>query len=309
MDEIQPQNNEKKSFYFIFHSPLEKVYSVFKSCDLFFSNFLDKCRVTSNSKNSTLDDIGNEISLIFDNKPELEYIIKVESSVNLPYFKSFTHKSIKNPENFSEFSVNFSFFWNSTDKVTIFKFNSSQENKSLRNLFVELIFEKKDIMCLNIENFLINTSQCLEENESISIDKSINTVWEFFSDLNNQKYFYPFNNITIKQKENDTIEIIDNDSKNINVFSYIKNGLNEDKKILQLELISSNMAMPKQKILISLIKMDENQTFVIFKHTILEFIPYDILMSYSSTKKKVLRNIKLIIEDQPLKLVDVKLYE
>ena len=69
------------------------------------------------------------------------------------------------------------------------------------------------------------------------------------------------------------------------------------------------MAMPKQKILISLIKMDDNQTFVIFKHTILEFIPYDILMSYSSTKKKVLRNIKLIIEDQPLKLVDVKLYE
>jgi len=309
MDEFPIQNNDKKSFYFIFHSPLEKVYSVFKSCELFFSNFLDKCRVIGNSKNSTLDDIGNELTILFDNKPELEYIVKVESSVNLPYFKSFTHKSIKNPQLFSDFTANYSFFWNSTDKVTIFKFNSTQENKSLRNLFIEVIFEKKDIMCLNIENFLINSSQCLEENESISIDKSINIVWEFFSNLVNQKYFYPFNNISIKQKENDTIEIIDNDSKNISVFSYIKNGSNEDKKNLQLELISSNMLIPKQKILISLIKMEDNQTFVIFKHTILEFIPYDILMSYSSTKKKILRNIKLIIEDQPLKLVDVKLYE
>jgi len=309
MDEFPIQNNDKKSFYFIFHSPLEKVYSVFKSCDLFFSNFLDKCRVIANSKNSTLDDIGNELTILFDNKAELEYIVKVESSVNLPYFKSFTHKSIKNPQLFSDFTANYSFFWNSTDKVTIFKFNSNQENKSLRNLFIEVIFEKKDIMCLNIENFLINSSQCLEENESISIDKSINIVWEFFSNLENQKYFYPFNNISIKQKENDTIEIIDNDSKNISVFSYIKNGSNEDKKNLQLELISSNMLIPKQKILISLIKMEDNQTFVIFKHTILEFIPYDILMSYSSTKKKILRNIKLIIEDQPLKLVDVKLYE
>jgi len=309
MDEFPIQNNDKKSFYFIFHSPLEKVYSVFKSCELFFSNFLDKCRVIGNSKNSTLDDIGNELTILFDNKPELEYIVKVESSVNLPYFKSFTHKSIKNPQLFSDFTANYSFFWNSTDKVTIFKFNSTQENKSLRNLFIEVIFEKKDIMCLNIENFLINSSQCLEENESISIDKSINIVWEFFSNLENQKYFYPFNNISIKQKENDTIEIIDNDSKNISVFSYIKNGSNEDKKNLQLELISSNMLIPKQKILISLIKMEDNQTFVIFKHTILEFIPYDILMSYSSTKKKILRNIKLIIEDQPLKLVDVKLYE
>ena len=34
-----------------------------------------------------------------------------------------------------------------------------------------------------------------------------------------------------------------------------------------------------------LVKMGENQTFLIFKHIILEFIAFDILMSYSPLKK------------------------
>ena len=67
--------------------------------------------------------------------------------------------------------------------------------------------------------------------------------------------------------------------------------MNDDKKQFQCELINSTVSLPKQKVLICLVRMDENQCFVIFKHIILEYIPFDILMSYSSTKKKVLRNI------------------
>ena len=45
-----------------------------------------------------------------------------------------------------------------------------------------------------------------------------------------------------------------------------------------------------------LVKMGENQTFLIFKHIILEFIAFDILMSYSPLKKKTLKVIKNTLE-------------
>ena len=103
----------------------------------------------------------------------------------------FTHRSIANPSNFAPFEHTFSFFWNSTDKVTVFKF----------------------------------------------------TAW--VKDA--------------KEKE-------------------------------------SNVSLLGQRLEINLIRMDENQCFIIFKHIILEFIPFDVLMSYSSSKKKVLRKVKNILE-------------
>ena len=88
----------------------------------------------------------------------------------------------------------------------------------------------------------------------------------------------------------------DEDNKTKTTFTVTKTEFNSDKKQLELELIGANVALPKQRLEINLIRMDENQCFIIFKHIILEFIPFDILMSYSSSKKKVLKRVKNILE-------------
>ena len=62
-------------------------------------------------------------------------------------------------------------------------------------------------------------------------------------------------------------------------------------------MINSTDSLPKQKIEMILVKMGENQTFLIFKHIILEFIAFDILMSYSPLKKKKLKIIKNCLEE------------
>ena len=65
---------------------------------------------------------------------------------------------------------------------------------------------------------------------------------------------------------------------------------------LTLELFDSLIPMPKQLIEISSVQIKENSTLVMFKHTILEYIPFDALRSNSKEKQKILRRIKKKIE-------------
>ena len=140
----------------------------------------------------------------------------------------------------------------------------------------------------------------LEENESISIYKSIDKVWEFISDYNNQKYFYPNDPVKINIIDKENFEVIDIKNQFIYTFQVTKNEDDDDKKELICELVKTEN-IPKQKVLLNLIRIDDNRCFFIFKHIILEYIPFDILMSYSSKKKKVLRNIKSLLEKKPFK--------
>ena len=124
----------------------------------------------------------------------------------------------------------------------------------------------------------------------------INDTWNFITDIKNQKLLCSNQNVTVKKVEENKIEIIDNNDKNVSTFVISKNCENEDKKHYNLELISSTDSLPKQRIEMILVKMGENQTFLIFKHIILEFIAFDILMSYSPLKKKALKTIKNSLE-------------
>ena len=298
MEGIDTNSSSKQSFYYIFHSPLDKVYNIFRTPNLFTSTFFQNIKIISMKRETTLDDAGNEFNVLWNNS--LKYNFKVDNTVNLPYFKSFTHKSLNNPSSTSDFINTYSFFWNSTDKVTIFKFIGTNDYEH-KNIICDYIMENKDSMCLSTENYLMKTVNNLEENESISIDKSIEDVWNFISNINNQVYFYPTNKIKINIIDDEKFEIIDIENNTIMTFKVSKIEMNEDKKQFICELIHSNVSLPKQKVLICLVRMDENQCFVIFKHIILEYIPFDILMSYSSTKKKVLRNIKSLLEEKPFK--------
>ena len=284
-----------KSFYYIFHFPLDEIYNLFRTPNLIIKTFFQKAKIISISPDSKLDDVGNTISILWDNLYNFSF--KVDNVTSLPYYKSFTHKSLSNPPFFSDFKNTFSFYWNSLDKVTIFKFVSTQENKKLKNIIGEDIYNDKDYICCFTEKYLIENVKNYEENESISILKSIDNVWEFISNINNQIYFYPNEVVKINIINQENFEVIEINKKFIYSFKITKKENNYDKKELICELVNqSKKDLPKQKVLMILIRVDDNKCFFIFKHIILEYIPFDILMSISDTKKKILKKIKNIIE-------------
>ena len=295
--EDQPEINldEKKSFYYIFHSPLDKVYNIFKTPSLHCCIFFQNLSLISMKRDSSFDESGNEITVEFNKKYQYKFI--VENVINLPYYKSFTHKSTSHPPSVTDFVNTYGFYWNSTDKSTIFKFTGEQEESENPNILLNYIMENKLYMCQSVENYLMKTLKNLEENESISINRSINDTWNFITDIKNQKLLCSNQNVNVKKVDENKIEIVDNNDKSVSSFGISKNCENEDKKQYNLELITSTDSLPKQRIEIILVKMGENQTFLIFKHIILEFIPFDILMSYSPLKKKTLKAIKNSLEE------------
>ena len=304
MEDQNLNSNDDNSFYYIFHSPLEKVYNVFKNPSLHFYLFFPKLSLNNIKSNTPLDEVGSEYTLESTSKDK--YVFVVENVIDLPYHKSFTHRSISHPPSCPDFSNNFSFYWNSTDKNTIFKFYCEQKEFNGENNLLKEVLKNKISLCKSVENYLNDTLKNLEENESISINKSINDVWNFIIDLNNQKYLCANKNVAVNKIEENKIEINDIEEKNKLIFSTSKNCENDDKKQYNLDLISSVNSLPKQKIEIILIKMGEKQTFLIFKHIILEFIPYDVLMSYSAIKKKSLKKIKNILEEGDDSSIDTK---
>lgn len=287
--------SKEASFFYIFHAPIDKVYSIFCSPTLITCTFFQNAKIISMKRDTSLDDSGNEITINWSGNAIFSF--RVDNTVNMPYFKTFRHKSISAPASFCPFDHTFSFFWNSTDKVTVFKFTSFLKDVENKSSITNYIMENKDSMCLSTENYLMKTLTNLEENESISINRSIEEVWTFISDVSNQVYFYPNSqSIKVEKLSEDRIVICDEDSKNRMTFHVQKTEFNNDKKQMELELVEANVSLPKQKIMLNLVRMDDNQCFVIFKHIILEFIPFDILMSYSSQKKKLLRKVKDMIE-------------
>ena len=294
-DQREINLDEKKSFYYIFHSPLDKVYNIFKTPSLHCCIFFQNLSLISMKRDSSFDESGNEITVEFNKKYQYKFI--VENVINLPYYKSFTHKSTSHPPSVTDFVNTYGFYWNSTDKSTIFKFTGEQEESENPNILLNYIMENKLYMCQSVENYLMKTLKNLEENESISINRSINDTWNFITDIKNQKLLCSNQNVTVKKVDENKIEIVDNNDKSVSSFVISKNCENEDKKQYNLELINSTDSLPKQRIEIILVKMGDNQTFLIFKHIIVEFIPFDILMSYSPLKKKTLKAIKNSLEE------------
>ena len=296
MEDQQEINiEEKRSFYYIFHSPLDKVYNIFKTPSLHCNIFFQNLSLISMKKDSSFDESGNEITVELNKK--FQYRFLVDNVINLPYYKSFTHKSVSHPSTTTDFINTYGFYWNSTDKSTIFKFTGEQEESENPNIILNYIMENRVYMCQSVENYLMKTLKNLEENESISINRSILDTWNFITDINNQKLLCSNQNVTVKKQGENKLDIIDNDTKCLSTFLISKNGDNEDKKQYNLELITSTDSLPKQRIEMILVKMGENQTFLIFKHIILEFIAFDILMSYSPLKKKKLKTIKNCLEE------------
>jgi hypothetical protein len=296
MEDQQDVNvDEKRSIYYIFHSPLDKVYNIFRTPSLHCCIFFQNLSLVSMKRDTSFDESGNEITVELNKKYQYKFI--VENVINLPYYKSFTHKSTSHPPSATDFVNTYGFYWNSTDKSTIFKFTGEQEESENPNILLNYIMENKLYMCQSVENYLMKTLKNLEENESISINRSINDTWNFITDIKNQKLLCSNQNVTVKKIDENKIEIIDNNDKTVSTFGITKNFENEDKKHYNLELINSTDSLPKQRIEMILVKMGENQTFLIFKHIILEFIAFDILMSYSPLEKKTLKAIKNTLEE------------
>ena len=56
--------------------------------------------------------------------------------------------------------------------------------------------------------------------------------------------------------------------------------------------------MPLQSMQIQLVKVNDDSTLIIYKHIILDYIPYNALRSNSGNKQKILKKLKKLLENK-----------
>ena len=283
------------SEYHIFHDPLDSVYNAFTSLTLISSVLKNHIKIENVKRNTALDDEGNEIT--FSTINNNSFTFRVENSRKAQYHYSFSLRCIFYPPFLSTFSINFHFYWDTITEVTVFHGEIAFEDSQYKENMVNLFKQREIFPIKQISEFLKQTVRNLEESESITINDSIDKVWAFISAIDSLRYFFPMKNIDIQSQNNQIIKIIDLTSKNeIKLIRKENINVYRNKMELTLELFDSLIPMPKQLIEISSVQIKENSTLVMFKHTILEYIPFDALRSNSKEKQKILRRIKKKIE-------------
>ena len=279
-DKKQAKKSGKSSYAHVFHVNIETLYQTFIHPNFLPLVFFKNTKLVSMERNTSMADEGNKITLNLMNKYTFTFL--VEKCVNEHEFKSFTHKCIQSPPTFATYTLTFNFYWDSVEKNTAFQVELDILDSLYKNSVSNFFFNHFSKASKAVEEYFATTLTSIEQVESISINKNINEIWGFIKDYNNIRYFFGYfsksnNNISVKYEENGEEEI-------------------EIEKEVTIEVISSEIKVPKQRISVILSKIDNESTFMRFKHTLLQYLDSDVIGSYKSLKQKALWEIKKEIE-------------
>jgi hypothetical protein len=219
--------------------------------------------------NTTITEEGNEFEIINNNGYKVK--MKVVKSINNSYFKSFTHDLIEKPTLLAGFSATYNFYFDSIQNVSILQIEIITKDTLYKTSIADYMFSRHNHKFKIITDYLEEKFKNFEQSESISINRNISYIWHFLIDYNNIKFFFGDGNnnhieIGILYDRDNEIEIIDRDKNNkIRVLiSSDNNNDNENEKEILFQIISSIIPIPKQRIKIKLIKIDEFKTMVFF---------------------------------------------
>ena len=291
LEDFETQINKTYTFNF----PIEEVYKAFTDRDLILKLFPYQFHLYNLLGETFIEDEGNEISIIIKGKERLVFkIIKVTKSQNYYQIRA---KTIQHPLEYVPFTIQLEFFWDTIKEATIFngQIKVAKTNQQLK--FIS-DFKKMNIFPLEeIDEYLKNNVKNLEQNESILVNVSIDKLWDFCKQMKNIQLFISLPNTEIINEGNNIIKLIDK-SNNKNFIRLIQREekIEDSNYALFLESFDSLVNAPLQSMQIRLIKVNDNTTLIIYKHIMLDYIPYNALLSNSGNKQKILKKIKKLLE-------------
>jgi hypothetical protein len=104
-------------------------------------------------------------------------------------------------------------------------------------------------------------------------------------------------NTEVSNEGNNIIKVVDKNNNNIIRLIQREQKIENSNYNLILESFDSIKFVPLQSMEIQLIKITDDSTLIIYKNIIPEYIPYNILASNSANKKKILKKVKKILEN------------
>ena len=279
---------------YTYNFPIEEVFKAFTDLELLLKLYTYKINISNSSQESFIEDEGNEISILINSTQRI--ILKITKVTKSQYYYQIKAKSIQHPIDLIPFTVQLEFFWDTREEVTIFNGQIFIAKSTSQDKIINLFKKYKIFPTEEIDKHLKNNVKNLEQDESVLVNSPIDKIINFCSQLNNIQLFINMPNTDIINEGNDILKIVD--KSNNNFIRLLKREKKNDEAnfILYLESFDSLVLMPLQSMQIQLVKVNDNSTLIIYKHIVLDYIPYNALKSNSSNKQKILKKIKKILE-------------
>lgn len=278
---------------YIYNFPIEEVFKAFTDKELILKIFEYKFHVVSSLTDNFFDDEGNEITF---NINKHIIIIKIIKVIKSKYYYQVKAKTIQHPLEYTPFTMNFEFFWDSIKEVTIFNGQINVSKSTSQEKIISAFKQAKIFPTEEIDEYLKNTVKNLEQDESVLVNINIDKFWNFIIQLQNIQLFLSMPNTEIINEGNNIIKVTDKNNNNIIRLIQREKKTEDSNYTLYLESFDSNITMPLQSMQIQLVKVNNDATLIIYKHIILDYIPYNALRSNSGNKQKILKKIKKILE-------------
>ena len=289
-EDFESHINKTYSYNF----PLNEVFRAFTDLDLLLKLYNYKIQISNSSQEPFIEEEGSEISILINSNQKI--ILRITKITKSQYFCLIKAKSIQYPLDLIPFSVDLEFYWDSREEVTIFNGSIYLANSTSQDKIISLFKKYKIFPAEEIDEYLKNNVKNLEQDESILINTSIDKIINFVSQLQNIQLFINIPNTEIINEGNNILKVVD--KSNNNFIRLLKGEKRNDESnfTMYLENFDSLVLMPLQSMQIQLIKVNDNSTLIIYKHIVLDYIPYNALKSNSANKQKILKKIKKILE-------------
>ena len=281
---------------YIYNFPIEEVFKAFTDKELILKVCEYKIHISDILRDTFIEDEGNELTVVIDGKYTI--IIKIIKVIKSKNFYQIKAKTIQHPLEYIPFTINFELFWDSIKEVTIFNGQINISKSSSQEKIISIFKKAKIFPTEEIDEYLKNTVKNLEQDESILVNINIDIFWNFITQLQNIQLFLNMPNTEISNEGNNIIKVVDKKNNNFIRLIEREKKIENSNYTLYLESIDSLLSMPLQSMQIQLVKVNDNSTLIIYKHIILDYIPYNALRSNSGNKQKILKKIKKILENK-----------
>ena len=225
-------------------------------------------------------------------------ILRIIKVIKSKYYYQIKAKTIQHPLDYIPFTINFELFWDSIKEVTVFNGQINISKSSSQEKAISMFKQARIFPTEEIDEYLKNTVKNLEQDESIIVNVNIDIFWDFILKLENIQMFLNMPNTEVSNEGNNIIKFVDKANKNIIRLIEREKKVEDSAYTLYLESFDSILPMPLQSMQIQLIKVNDESTLIIYKHIILDYIPYNALLSNSGNKQKILKKLKKILENK-----------
>lgn len=281
---------------YIYNYPIDEVYKAFTDKELLLKICEYKIHISNTLRDTFIEDEGNEISVVISGKHTI--ILKIIKVTKSKYYYQIKAKTIQHPLEYIPFTINFELFWDSIKEVTIFNGQINISKSSSQEKVISIFKQANIFPCEEIDEYLKGTVKNLEQDESILVNINIDKFWEFILQLQNIQMFLNMPNTEVSNEGNNIIKFVDKSNNNIIRLIEREKKVEDSNYTLYLESFDSVLPMPLQSMQIQLVKVTDNSTLIIYKHIILDYIPYNALRSNSGNKQKILKKLKKILESK-----------